>query len=144
VLLAQNHANRAQNSLAAEILRPLRSFKEAEREKNCETRGRKRKPENEPADAERINWRAPHLAQFIVDAQHLSGSWKPTEIVRRVRIMSPTLFARILPQVIGTYIDRTASQPQWTAAFKNRLGLRGYRPGGAITRVGILVRSSSH
>jgi hypothetical protein len=54
--------------------------------------------------------------------------------------MSPALFARITPQVVGSYIDRTSTQPRWKETFSSAISPRGYRPGGAVTRVGILVR----
>jgi hypothetical protein len=139
-LLPENHEKNQANLLAADLSRPYRTFREDERVKSRGPTGRKRKPENQLEPAQKVNWRAPHLAQQIVDAQRAVKSWSPAVIVCYLRVHHIAMFSRLSSQVLGTYIDRSSDQPRWKDTLLESIGQKGYRPGGQVTRRGILVR----
>ena len=62
----------------------------------------------------------------------------PTEIVKELRKKDSVLYAKLAPQTLGAWIDRTGDLPQWSDRTLERVS-QANRPGGLRTRVGVLV-----
>ncbi|KAJ7034110.1 hypothetical protein C8F04DRAFT_1039005 [Mycena alexandri] len=130
----------ASSSKLAENSRPYRGFREVSR-KNNKPQGRKRKTQNEPTEASRINWKNPliwpHIEMAVVK---VGRPWSESEICRVAKIMAPDMFAKITSQVIGTWIDKESREAgifKWKDSVVAKLP-SGAAPGGESTRVGIL------
>ncbi len=63
----------------------------------------------------------------------------PSEIVKALQRKDNVLFAKLAPQTLGAWIDRTGEVPRWSDRTLERVE-RGNHPGGLKTRVGVLVR----
>ncbi|KAJ7702622.1 hypothetical protein B0H16DRAFT_1748176 [Mycena metata] len=130
----------ASSSKFAEDSRQYRGFREASR-KNNKPQGRKRKIENEPTEASRVNWRNPliwpHIEMAVVK---VGRPWSETEICRVAKLMAPDTFAKLTSQVIGSWIDKQSRADgvfKWKNSVTEKLP-SGAAPGGQSTRAGIL------
>jgi len=63
----------------------------------------------------------------------------PSDIVRDLKKFDPILFAKLAPQTLGGWIDRSGDKPRWSQRTLDRVE-RGHRPGGASTHVGVLIK----
>lgn len=93
-----------------------------------------------PARTHRINWCHP-LIWALIDriCQEVGYPWSPTEIVRRLQIIAPDIFATLRPQRISQWRDH--SQPEilkWTDSHLRAISA-GTRPFTGERRHGILV-----
>jgi DDE superfamily endonuclease len=102
--------------------------------------GRKRKPENMiPTDAVCVNWQHPLLWSQIVQATAKVGyGMSPLAIATELKRRDPEQFARITPQVIGAWIDRSGTRPVWKPEVIQR-AQNGNQPPGRVTRTNILA-----
>ncbi|KAI0308595.1 hypothetical protein OF83DRAFT_219369, partial [Amylostereum chailletii] len=125
------------HKLSSERSRPHRAFK-IEQRATKDNRGRKRKHEDKQAQTS--NWTNSLLFEQIIRAGREAGPrMRPTEIVKILQRRNPNDFAKITPQVIGRYIDRSSSLPKWKPSVLNRVKDRaGAKPGGHNTRSGVL------
>jgi hypothetical protein len=62
----------------------------------------------------------------------------PKEILTELQKKDPVLFAKLAPQTVGAWIDRTDESPKWNVHTLERVD-HGNHPGGLKTRVGVLV-----
>ena len=62
----------------------------------------------------------------------------PKEIVNELQKKDLVLFAKLAPQTIGAWIDRTGEHPKWSVRTLEHVD-QGDHPGGLKTRVGVLV-----
>ena len=62
----------------------------------------------------------------------------PVEIVRELQKKDSVLFAKLAPQTVGGWIDRTGASPTWSVRTLQHVDL-GNHPGGLKMRVGVLV-----
>lgn len=122
----------------AEASRPNRLFKEDVRQ-DREAAGRPRIHNFKATTV--TNWMTPLLWIQIERAAKRAGhSMRPQEIVHELRKTDNIVFARIAPQTVGAWIDRTGPSPRWSDKTLKRVQ-QGNKPGGLTTRVGALVRS---
>ena len=63
---------------------------------------------------------------------------KPTEIVNELKLKDPILLAKLVPQTLGAWIDRSGDRPVWNKRTLERVAI-GNRPEGLTTRVTVLV-----
>ena len=121
----------------AEASRPHRAFRESLHDPDsC---GRKRKPENMiPTDAVCVNWQHPLLwSQIILAATKVGYTMSPIAIAMELKRRNPGQFAKITPQVIGTWIDRSSTCPVWKPEVIQR-AQKGNQPPGHVNRRNIL------
>ncbi|KAJ6590815.1 hypothetical protein B0H10DRAFT_2197604 [Mycena sp. CBHHK59/15] len=95
----------ASSSKLAEDSRHRRQFIECAK-KNNKPQGHKRKPENAPTVAKRVNWHNPLIFPLIELAVLKAGRpWSATEIYRQAKLFAPDVFENLTSQVIGRWID---------------------------------------
>jgi hypothetical protein len=63
----------------------------------------------------------------------------PTDIVQDLKKFDPVLFAKLAPQTVGGWIDRSGDKPCWTKRTLEQVE-KGHCPGGITTWVGVLVK----
>jgi len=85
------------------------------------------------------NWFQPMVWTIINEAATMVG-WQmsPTEIVKCCQGRCQQLFLWLRADVVGKWIDRSGSQPCWSAHMLARVAKENF-PGGSITRKGVLV-----
>ena len=78
--------------------------------------GCKRKADNDtPTNTLHINWQHPLLwPQILQAAVKVGHSMSPIEIAKELKLHDPRLFERIMPQVIGAWIDHGGTCPIWS------------------------------
>lgn len=121
----------------AEASRPFRDFK-----KKKENYEKVTAPKilHTRISAIRTNWFTPFLWQHIIWAgNHCKPQMSPSEIVKMLKLKFPLLFGSLTSQVVGRWIDRTASTPQWSAKVL-KLAEAGNHPQSHHKHAGILVR----
>jgi len=123
----------------AEMSRPQRAFKERLRQDRPKV-GRPRI--NEYQGAVLTNWMSPLLWTTIDRiAISLGPGMSPSEITCELKKLNYSQFAKLAPQTLGAWIDRSRTVARWSDRTLERVAA-GNRPGGLTTRVGVLVRSS--
>jgi hypothetical protein len=121
----------------AEASRPFRELKKKKKEDVQKTR---QKQVQVYVSAARTNWFTPFLWQHILWAgNHCKPQMRPSEIVKILKLKFPLLFGALTTQVLGRWIDRKASPPQWSDKVL-KLAEAGNRPQSHCKRAGILVR----
>lgn len=94
-------------------------------------------------EAKLTNWMTPLLWSIISRAALRAGpGMRPAEIVKECRKIDTVLFAKLAPQTVGAWIDRSGERAVWSSKTLERVE-KGNKPGGTTTRVGVLVRKSS-
>lgn len=63
----------------------------------------------------------------------------PTQIIRELKKLDPVVFAKLVPQTLGAWIDRSGESPRWSDSTLAQVE-RGNSPGGLTTRVGVLIK----
>jgi hypothetical protein len=119
----------------AEATRPNRAFKEEKRRERTDV-GRPRV--NEYKEAILMNWMSPVVWSIIDRVSKHHPKMKPSEIVNELKLKDPILFAKLAPQTLGAWIDRSGDRPVWSERTLEWVAT-GNRPGGLTTRVGVLV-----
>ncbi|KAF7371817.1 DDE-1 domain-containing protein [Mycena venus] len=140
-LESSDHITSAKSFKLAEDSRPRRQFKEDEK-KNNKACGRMCKPENVKKDAKKMNWSNPQIWAQIEAARIKAGYlWRPGEICRQAKLLTPQTFHRLREQVVGTWIDKNAramGQFRWLDSVLENVAT-GAALGGQSTRAGILT-----
>ena len=81
----------------------------------------------------------PLLWSMISRAAHVAGpTMSPSDICKELKKKDSVLFAKLAPQTLGPWIDRSGESPKWSNRTLERVD-RGNHPGGLKTRVGVLV-----
>jgi hypothetical protein len=122
----------------AEASHPHRTFRESLHDPDsC---GRKCKPENmTPTDAVRVNWQHPLLwSQIIQAAAKVGYGMSPIAITTELKCRNSEQFARITPQVIGAWINRSGTCPVWKPEVI-KIAQNGNQPPGHVNRTNILA-----
>ena len=121
--------------------RPHRAFNEQLRQDRPKV-GRPRI--NEYQGAVLTNWMSPLLWTTIDRvAISLGPEMSPAEITRELKKLNHSQFAKLAPQTLGAWVDRSGAVARWSDRTLERVAT-GNRPGGLTTRVGVLVCSVVH
>lgn len=120
----------------AEATRPNRVFKEEKRRERSEVG---RPCVNVYKEAVLTNWMSPLIWSVIDRVSKHHPKMKPAEIVHELKLRDPVLFAKLAPQTLGAWIDRSGDNPVWGKKTLERVE-RGNSSGGLTTRIGVLVR----
>jgi hypothetical protein len=123
------------SSNLAEATRPNRTFKELRRRERTEV-GRPRVIEYKEATL--TNWMSPLIWSVIDRVSKHHPKMRPAEIVHELKLKDSVLFAKLAPQTLGAWIDRSGNHPAWSKKTLQRAA-QGNNPGGLTTRVGVLV-----
>ena|SRR6266545_2445058 len=120
----------------AEMSRPYCSFKEQDRQ----DRSKVGRPQiHEYKSAVLINWMSPLLWTTISRvATCLGPQMSPLEIVHELKKINSFQFAKLAPQTLGAWIDRSGTVARWSDRTLERVTSRN-RPGGLTTHIGVLV-----
>ena len=119
-----------------EVSRPNRVFKEELRQARGPA-GRPHEVAYHPSVL--TNWMTPLLWSMISRAATVVGpKMSSSDICKELKKKDPILFAKLAPQTIGAWIDRSGGIATWSDRTLERVN-RGNHPGGLKTRVGILV-----
>jgi hypothetical protein len=73
-------------------------------------------------------------------ATSLGPEMSPSEIVCELKKINNFQFAKLSPQTLGAWIDRSGIVARWSDQILERVAA-GNRPGGLMIHVGVLVRS---
>jgi hypothetical protein len=119
----------------AEATRPNRAFKKDTRHKRTDI-GRPRTKVYKEATL--MNWMSPLIWSVIDRTSKHHPEMKPNKIVHALKLKDPVLFAKLVPQTLGAWIDRSGNRPVLSKKTLQRVA-RGNSPGGLTTRVGVLV-----